>query len=81
MKRSAREGNQGQRPYKPLFKINPLFKEIEPPPTNLNIDLVNVSSDSFCTYHQENHSKRDFPQWVHAMNLKANWILDKVSLT
>jgi hypothetical protein len=57
------------------------FKEIEPPPANLNIDLGNVASDSFCTYHQENHSERDCPQWVHAMNLMANQFLDEVSLT
>jgi hypothetical protein len=25
--------------------------------------------------------KRDFSQWVHAMNLMANWFLDEVSLT
>jgi hypothetical protein len=81
MKRSAGEGNQGQRPYKPFFKINPPFKEIEPPPANLNIDLGNVASDSFCTYHQEKHSERDCPQWVHAMNLMANQFLDEVSLT
>jgi hypothetical protein len=81
MKRNAGEGNQGQRPYKPFFKRNPPFKAIEPPPTNLNIDLGNVASDSFCTYHQENHSERDFPQWVHAMNLMANRFLDEVSLT
>jgi hypothetical protein len=81
MKRNAGEGNQGQRPYKPFFKRNPPFKAIEPPPANLNIDLGNVTSDSFCTYHQENHSKRDFPQWVHAMNLMANRFLDEVSLT
>jgi hypothetical protein len=81
MKRSAGEGNQGQRPYKPFFKRNPPFKAIEPPPANLNIDLGNVASDSFCTYHQENHSERDFPQWVHAMNLMANQFLDEVSLT
>jgi hypothetical protein len=72
MKRSVGEGNQNQRPYKPFFKINPPFKAIEPPPANLNIDLETVASDSFCTYHQENHSERDFPQWVHAMNLMAN---------
>jgi hypothetical protein len=64
-----------------FFKQNPPFKEIEPPSANLNIDLGNVASDSFYTYHQENHSKRDFPQWVHAMNLMANRFLDKVSLT
>jgi hypothetical protein len=81
MKRSAREGNQGQRPYKPFFKINPLFKAIEPSPTNLNIDLGNIASDSFYTYHQEKHSERDFPQWVHAMNLMVNQFLDEFSLT
>jgi hypothetical protein len=81
MKISVGEGNQGQRPYKPLFKRNPPFKAIEPPPTNLNISLGNVASDSFYTYHQEKHSKRDGPQWVHAMNLMANRFLDEVSLT
>jgi hypothetical protein len=81
MKRNAGEGNQGQNPYKPFFKRNQPFKAIEPPPTNLNIDLGNVASDSFCTYHQENHSEREFPQWVHAMNLMANHFLGEVSLT
>ena len=81
MKRSAGEGNQGQMPYKPLFKINPPFKEIEPPPTNLNIVLGNVASNSFCTCHQENHFKRDCPQWVNSMNFMTNRFLDEVSLT
>jgi hypothetical protein len=79
-KRSEREGNQGQRPYKPFFKRNPPFKTIEPPPSNLNINLVNVASNSLCTYHQEKHSERECPQWVHAMNLMAKWFLDEVSL-
>jgi hypothetical protein len=81
MKRSTGERNQSQNPYKPFFKRNHPFKAIEPPPTNLNIDLGNVASDSFCTYHQENHSEREFPQWVHTMNLMANHFLDEVSLT
>jgi hypothetical protein len=81
MKRTSREGNQVQRSYKPFFKRNPSLKEIEPPPANLNIDLRNVASDSLCTYHQENHSERDCPQWVHAMNLMANQFVDEVSLT
>ena len=81
MKRSLGEGNQGHMPYKPFFKINLPFKEIEPPPTNLNIDLGNVASDSFYTYHQEKHYERDYPQWVYAMNLMANQFLDEVSLT
>jgi len=81
MKRSAREGNQGQSPFKPFFKRNPPFKSVEPPLANLNIDLGNVESDSFYICHQEKHSERDCPQWVHSMNLMANQFLDKVSLT
>ena len=72
MRRTVGERNQNQRPYKPFFKINPPFKAIEPPPTSLNVDLANVASDTFCKYHQENHSKRDCPQWEHAMNLMEN---------
>jgi hypothetical protein len=81
MKRNAGEGNQVQRLYKPFFKRNPSFKEIEPPLANLNIDLGNVAYDSFCNYHQENHSEIDCPQWVNAMNLMASRFLDEVSLT
>jgi hypothetical protein len=81
MKRNAWEGNQGQRPYNPFFKRNLSFKSIEPPPDNLNIDLGNVASDYSYTFHQENHSERDFPQWVHAMNFMANRFLDEVTLT
>jgi hypothetical protein len=62
MKRSVGEGNQGQRPYKSFFKRNPPFKAIEHPLANLNIDLGNVASDSFCTYHQEKNSERDYTQ-------------------
>jgi len=81
MKKSAGEGKEGQRPYKPFLKRNPPFNAIEPSPSNLNIDMGNVASDSFCTYHQDKHSKRDCPQWVHTMNLMANQFLDEVSLT
>jgi hypothetical protein len=81
MKRNVGEGNQRQIPYKPFFKRNHPFKEIEPPPTSLNIDLGNVAFDSFCTYHQEKHSEREFSQWVHAMNLITNHFLDEFSLT
>jgi hypothetical protein len=81
MKRSAGEGTSNQRPYKPFFKRPPPFKAIEPPPTNLNIDLGEVASDSFCNYHQENHSEKNFPQWINAMNLMENHFLDGCALT
>jgi hypothetical protein len=80
MKRSAGEGNPGQRPYNPFFKRNLPFKA-GPPPSNLNIDLGNIASNSFCMYHQQNHSEINYPQWVQTMNLMANRFLDEVSLT
>jgi hypothetical protein len=52
--------------------MNPPFKDIEPPPANLNIDLGNVAYDSLCTYHQEKNLERDYNQWVNGMNLMAN---------
>jgi hypothetical protein len=81
MKMIFGEGNQNQIPFKPFFKRNPPFKAIEPPPANLNIDLGNVASDSFSTYHQEKHTERDCPQWSHVMNLMPNRFLDEFSLT
>jgi len=81
MKRNVGEGNQGQKSYKPFFKRNHPFKAIEPPPANLNIDLGNVAYDYFYMYHQENHSKRECPQWIQSMNLIANHFLGEVSLT
>ena len=64
-----------------FFKRNPPFKAIETPPNNLNIDLDNLASYSFCMYHQEKHYETECPQWVHAMNLMANQFLDEFSLT
>jgi len=61
MKINAGEGTSNQIPYRPFFKRPPPFKAIEPPPTNLNIDLGYVAYNFFCTYHQDNHSKKDFP--------------------
>jgi hypothetical protein len=66
------EVNQNERPYKPFFKRNPPFKDIEPPPAILNIDLGNVAYHSLCTYHKEIFLERDYNQWVNGMNLMAN---------
>jgi hypothetical protein len=43
MKKNAREDTSNQRTYKPFFKRPPPLKSIEPPPTNLNINLGDVA--------------------------------------
>ena len=32
--------------------------------------------DNFCTFHQEPHSKKNYPQWINSMTLVMNQILD-----
>jgi hypothetical protein len=44
----------------------------------LNLDSFN--NDNFCSYHQQNHPERTFPQWVNSMTLVINQLLDQQSL-
>jgi hypothetical protein len=79
MKRSAGDGNQGQRPYKPFFKINPPFKSIEPPLSNLNIDLGSYHLTLFVPITKKNILK----ETAHngCMLLAQDWLRCQVSRT
>ena len=35
-----------------------------------------VGMDHFCTFHQEHHSEKNFPQWINSMTLVMNQLLD-----
>jgi hypothetical protein len=61
MKQSFEKGTSNQKPYMPFFRRPIPPKAIEPPPTNLNIDLEGVAMDNYCNYHQDNHSKKTCP--------------------
>jgi hypothetical protein len=52
-------------------------RAIEPPPANLNLDLGRVAMDNYCNFHQASHSEKTFPQWINAMNLVTNRLLDE----
>ena len=32
--------------------------------------------DNFCTFHQQPHSEKNFPQWINSMTLVMNQLLD-----
>ena len=32
--------------------------------------------DKFCTFHQQPHSEKNFPQWINSMTLVMNQLLD-----
>ena len=40
------------------------------------MNLTDVGMDNFCTFHQQPHSKKNFPQWVNSMTLVMNQLLD-----
>ena len=40
------------------------------------MNLSEVGMDNFCTFHQQPHSKKNFPQWINYMTLVMNQLLD-----
>ena len=40
------------------------------------MNLTEVGMENFCTFHQQPHSERNFPQWINSMNLVMNQLLD-----
>ena len=64
-------------PFKPYYKKRE--ESGQPKPPLLNYVILNFNEgwmDHFCTFHQEHHSKKSFPQWINSMNLVMNQLLD-----
>ena len=40
------------------------------------MNLIEVGMDNFCTFHQQPHSEKNFPQWINSMTLVMNQLLD-----
>ena len=40
------------------------------------MNLTEVGMNTFCTFHQQTHSEKRFPQWINSMNLVMNLLLD-----
>ena len=40
------------------------------------MNLTEVGMDNFCTFHQQPHSKTNWPQWINSMTLVMNQLLD-----
>jgi hypothetical protein len=70
------EGYSKQKYFHPFFKkIDNLPKPLETPGLTLNLD--DFGMDNLCSYHQMNHSKKTFPQWINSMTLVINQLLDQ----
>ena len=71
------EKDKGVSSYKKPF--NPCYKKKEeneqPQPPILNSIVLNfnkVGMDNLCTFHQEHHYEKTYPQWINSMTLVMN---------
>ena len=68
---------EAHKQYKPYYKKRDDNIQTKPPshsPSAMN--LTDVEMDNFCTFHQQPHSKKNFPQWINSMTLVMNQLLD-----
>ena len=68
---------EAHKQYKPYYKKREDNSQTKPPlhsPSTMN--LTDVGMDNFCTFHQQPHSEKNFPQWINSMTLVMNQLLD-----
>jgi hypothetical protein len=71
LKKNTDEGSSNPRSFYPFFNRNDNPpRPPEAPQIALNLD--NFGKDNFCSYHQQNHSKKTCPLWVNSMTLVIN---------
>ena len=72
-----KEANSSKKYFKPYFKKREESGQSQSPVYNSSILNFNeVGMDHLCTFHQEHHSERSFPQCVDLMTLVMNQLLD-----
>ena len=76
-----KEAGSSRNPFRQFFKKKEENSPPQPPTKKYSVvNLTKVGMDNFCTFHQQPHSEKIFPQWINSMNLVANQLLD-VQLT
>ena len=68
---------EAQKAYKPYYERRGDNNQSKPPPHSLaSMKLTEVGMDNFCTFHQQPHSAKIFPQWINSLTLVVNQLLD-----
>ena len=72
-----KESTSSKKQFKPYFKKREEGGTSQPPIYSSSIlNFTEVGMDHFCTFHQEPHFEKSFPQWINSMTLVTNQILD-----
>ena len=69
-----REAHKSYKPYYKKWEDDNQPKN--PPHSPAAMNLTDVGMDNFCTFHQQPHSEKNFPQWINSMTLVMNQLLD-----
>ena len=65
------------RSHKPHYQRREDNNQWQVPPPNLaSMNITEIGRDNFCTFHQQPHSEKKCPQWLHSMTLVMNKLLD-----
>ena len=68
---------EDRKQFMPYYKRKDESSPSQPPVHSPSVmNLTEVGMDKFCTFHQQPHSQRSFPQWINSMNLVMNQLLD-----
>ena len=68
---------EAQKFYRPYYKKREDNNQPQPPPQKTtSMNLTDIGMENFCTFHQQPHSKRNYPQWINSMTLVMNQMLD-----
>ena len=69
-----KEANKSHKSY---YKRREDNNQSKPPPHSpATMNLTDVGMDNFCTFHQQPHSEKNFPQRINSMTLVMNQLLD-----
>jgi hypothetical protein len=76
LKRNVGESSSKPQAFRPFFKRQD--SPPKPPETpHMDFNLYKFNNDIFCSYHQQKHLERTFPQWVKSMTLVINQLLEQ----
>ena len=64
---------EAKKQFKPYYKKRDESVPSQPPTHSSSaMNLIEVGMESFCTFHQQTHSERNYPQWINSMTLVMN---------
>jgi len=67
---------EAKKQFKPYYRRKDENGSSQPPTHSPSVmNLTEVRMDNFCTFHQQPHSEKSYPQWINSMTLVMNQLI------